>query len=160
MGQYWRILVMALLAAISLSSCQPKQIATPTVENLPLSTQNETIAQPTQEGEPYVPPAQNQPNNPSALDELPYPSPAQGSSVYNPYPGPSENVNNYLDWAAAEGLIMGGKVSKIYYDASLHVTLVLKDGNVGLTIEPAQDEVSKVIEQCGEPCADIEQIKE
>jgi hypothetical protein len=42
----------------------------------------------------------------------------------------------------------------------MHITLVLKDGNVAVTVEPVLDEVFRVIERCGQTCDDIEQIKE
>jgi hypothetical protein len=107
------------------------------------------------------PPAQGLPAYPQpGTDSSAYPAPGQDISAYNPYPGPSEGVNNYLDWAKVEELILGGKVSKVYHAQSMHITLVLKDGSVAVTIEPALDEIFKLIERCGQACSDIEQIKE
>jgi hypothetical protein len=39
---------------------------------------------------------------------------------------------------------------------SLEVTLTLKDGRQLITTEPEIDAVFRVIEQCGERCADIQ----
>lgn len=107
-----------------------------------------------------TPEAQPQPETndagvyPAPLDA--YPAPAQQLPVYNPYPGPSEGVSNYVEWAAAESAIMGGQVSQVYQADTMHVTLVLKDGSIMLAKEPAQDEVFKVIDACGDACKDIQ----
>lgn len=86
-----------------------------------------------------------------------YPAPARmAEPVYNPYPGPSEGVTNYVEWAAAETAILDGQVDEAFQAATLHVTLVLKDGSVMLAKEPATDEVVKVIERCGDACQGLE----
>ena len=156
MGQFWRILWVALLVGMSLSACSPKPAPSPapTPEAYPSPVQSEVG---------YPSPGQNMPTNPSPGSSLPnYPSPAQELPLpsYNPYPGPSEGVTNFLEWAKVEELILGGKVAKVYQAQTMNITLVLKDGTVALTIEPAQDEVVKVIEKCGQACSDIEQIKQ
>ena len=104
---------------------------------------------PTTPVEAYPPPAQGVPQ---------YPSPEQPAPAYNPYPGPSEGASNFIDWVQADALIQNGDVAKVYHAQTMHVTLVLKDGSVALTIEPALDEVIKSIERCGEACKDIEII--
>lgn len=89
-----------------------------------------------------------------------YPAPDQSTNVliYNPYPGPSEGVTNFIDWPQAEQTILSGQVAKVYYASTQHVTLVLKDGSVALTMEPTFDEVLRVIERCGDACKGIEKI--
>lgn len=164
MGQFWRIILVALMIGMSLSACSTPQTPSPapTIETKPSPTQGE-LANPS--------PASNTPTSPSPAQELStYPPPVQALPAYpssaqelpsnNPYPGPSQSVGNYLDWSKAEELIMGGKVAKVYHAQTMRITLVLKDGSVAETIEPALDEVFKVIERCGQVCSDIEQIKE
>ena len=106
---------------------------------------------PTTPVEAYPPPAQAVPE---------YPAPAQALPAYNPYPGPSEGAINFLDWAQADALIQTGDVAQVYQAQTLHVTLVLKDGSVAVTMEPAMDEVKKSVERCGEACKDTEIINQ
>lgn len=105
------------------------------------------------------PPAQAEPTAYPGPGDV-YPAPVVVEPVYNPYPGPSEGVTNYVEWAQAESALMAGQVTSIYQAASLHVTLVLKDGSILLAKEPAMDEVMKVIETCGDPCKAIEKVNE
>lgn len=164
------IITAIVLLAVLLSACGPGAgpSPSPAVEASPTAAQSQQInPSPSADSSGYPAPGQGQPPaqglqaypSPGADSSI-YPPPGQDIPVYNPYPGPSEGVNNYLDWAAVEGLILGGKVSKVYHAQSMHITLVLKDGNVAVTIEPTLDEVFKVIERCGQACSDIEQIKE
>lgn len=140
----WSILTALLLSAVLLTACAPGGGPSPT-------SAGETSPAATQGSQGYPSPG---------ADSSTYPAPGQVDSSFNPYPGPSQGVNNYLDWATVEELIMGGKVAKVYHAQSMHITLVLKDGSVGVSIEPVLDEVFKIIERCGQACSDIEQIKE
>ncbi len=164
MGQFWRIVLVVLLLGMSLSACsaQPTPTPAPTLETIPSPTQGELA---------YPSPGSDMPTSQSPAQELPtYPSPAQELPAYPssagelpsniPYPGPSESVNNFIDWGKAEELILGGKVAKVYHAQTMNVTLVLKDGTEAVTIEPVLDEVFKVIERCGQACSDIEIIKQ
>ena len=100
--------------------------------------------------------------------ETEYPGPAGGYPppislplvVYNPYPGPSEGLTNYLDWSMAEQAIMNGEISEVYQAHTLHVTLVKKDGGVLLSVEPAIDEVFRVLDLSGAACKDVTRITE
>jgi len=65
-----------------------------------------------------------------------------------------------IPWSDAVALVVGGKVERVVQLHSLKVTLYLKDGGRRVTIEPSIDEVFKVIQECGEPCADILLITE
>jgi hypothetical protein len=124
-----------LLTVQFLAACGNAQTPTPAPTNIPTSAS---------------------PTNPVNLQEV-YPPP-QPVEAYNPYPGPSAGVTNIIDWSKAEELILGGQVSKAYHATTQHVTLVLKDGSVALTLEPVPDDLSRAIEKCGEPCKDLEQI--
>jgi hypothetical protein len=87
-----------------------------------------------------------------------YPAPAPVVvEVANPYPGPGQEQGNYAEWPQAEETILSGQVARFFQASSKHVTLVLKDGSILLALEPAIDEVIRVIERCGEACKDIEQ---
>ena len=164
------IVTAILLLAVLLTACGPGggPSPTPAVEASPTAVQDlQANPSPGADSSGYPAPGQGQPPGqgvpayPSpGADSSIYPAPAQDIPVYNPYPGPSEGVVNYLEWAKVEELILGGKVSKVYHAQSMHVTLVLKDGSVAIAIEPALDEVFKVIERCGQACSDIEQTKE
>lgn len=87
--------------------------------------------------------------------EEPYPPPGEGSTIYNPYPGPSEGQSNYIDWSQAETLILNGEVTEIYQAHSRHITLVLSDGDIALSVEPEIDQVFDVVERCGGLCSDV-----
>jgi len=164
-------MITAILAlAVLLAACGPGggPSPSPASEVSPTAPQGlQSNPSPTADTSTYPAPGQGQPPTqdvqayPSpGTESSTYPAPGQALPGYNPYPGPSEGVNNYLDWATVEELILGGKVSKVYHAQSMHITLVLKDSSVGVTIEPALDEVFKLIERCGQACSDIEQIKE
>lgn len=58
-------------------------------------------------------------------------------------------------WAEAEALILSGTVAQVTQFHSLQVTLTLNDGRQVITTEPAIDEVMRVIETCGDPCANM-----
>jgi hypothetical protein len=109
----------------------------------------------------YPSPDSDSPTNPSPGSGLPtYPSPGEELPSYNPYPEPGEGVNNFLEWARVEELILGGKVARVYHTQTMNITLELKDGSMAVTIEPVLDEVIKVIERCGQACSDIELIEQ
>jgi len=95
--------------------------------------------------------------------ETTYPSPAQVSPPSislplvskSPYPGPSDGATNYLDWSEVEKAILNGDISEAYQSHTLHVTLVKKNGDIILTIEPSIDEVFRVLDRCGDSCKDV-----
>ncbi len=60
-----------------------------------------------------------------------------------------------IEWQEARELILSGQVEQVVQLHSLEVRLYLKDGRVLVTTEPHIDEVFAVVDQCGEPCADI-----
>lgn len=60
-----------------------------------------------------------------------------------------------IEWGEARELILSGEVEQVVQLHSLEVRLTLKDGREFVTTEPAIDDVFDVVEECGEPCADI-----
>jgi hypothetical protein len=137
-------LLIVVVFALLLAACQT---ATPTVSEapIPVETQVETPApvDDTQEpsaNEPY--PGVDEPSG-----EDPDAAPA--------YPGPEQGTTP-VEWDEATELILDGKVAQVTQYDSLMVILVLKDGKTVSTREPVIDEVFNVIEQCGDPCEDIE----
>jgi hypothetical protein len=81
-------------------------------------------------------------------------------TLTNPYPGPSDDVNYIIDWTKVEEFLLSGQVAKIYHNATMRITLELKDGSLALALEPSLNEFLAVIERCGDPCKDIETIEE
>ena len=157
----WLIMVILIIFGLTLVGCQE---ATPTSEPSPEQTLKHTATfqiSPENEQKPVEteekPTPQNQ-ASPSPAQA--YPPPLIVQPVYNPYPGPSEGVNNFIDWSQAEAIIMTGEVLEIYQAYNLHVTLVLIDGNIYLTIEPGFDDAFNVVERCGEPCKDVIKVSE
>ena len=157
----WLIMVVLMIFVITLVGCQKPtpttlpstvQILTPTdSDQMPLELEQppvETEQKPTAQILAYPSP-----------DEA-YPPPVIVQPVYNPYPGPSDGVSNFLDWSQAEALILKGDVSEVYQTHTLNVTLVLIDGKIFLTVEPEIDEVFKVVERCGDLCKSVIQTTE
>ncbi len=93
-----------------------------------------------------------------ATDTSPYPGP--GGAAVNPYPGPSSGNVTQVDWAKAEETLLAGQVVQVYVNRAGYVTLVLKDNSVLQTLAPAPDEVSKVLERCGDTCKDVQVTQE
>ena len=60
-----------------------------------------------------------------------------------------------IEWEEARELILSGQVEQVFQLHSLEVQLYLEDGRKLVTTEPAIDDVFDVVEECGEPCADI-----
>jgi uncharacterized lipoprotein len=60
-----------------------------------------------------------------------------------------------VSWHQAQALIKNDEVERISQTHDLKVTLFLKDGRALMTIEPAIDEVLRIIEMCGQACSEI-----
>lgn len=154
---HWFLLAIVFL----LAACQPGAVA-PSTPVLPASTQQPT---PTSEAEGYPPPQ----NQPLSEGVYPYP-PAQSPAVQPGYPAPQDpqsvpgifqpeqDEQDFIPWEQSKLLILNGQVESIAQFHDLTVVLTLKDGRTILTKEPAIDDVFKLIEQCGQQCADIVQI--
>jgi inhibitor of cysteine peptidase len=68
---------------------------------------------------------------------------------------PSLVQGETISWEEAQALFLSGEVVQVVQLHSLQVTLTLKDGRQVVTLEPSIDEVLRLIEACGEPCADL-----
>ncbi len=127
----------------SLATSEPDEAVNQSIIPSPTSGP-ETMAKPSPVvGEAYPPPSDT------------YPPPLGDIPAYNPYPGPSDGVVEYLDWDQVEALILKGEVSEVYQAHSLHVTLVLPDKRVVNAFEPQIDEVFRLLDRCGDPCKDV-----
>lgn len=71
------------------------------------------------------------------------------------YPAPGSVETETVSWEEARSIILNGEVAQVFQLHSLEVKLTLKNGNKLSTTEPAIDDIFKVIEECGEKCADI-----
>jgi inhibitor of cysteine peptidase len=60
-----------------------------------------------------------------------------------------------IPWPDAESLILSGAVRQIFQAHSLEVRMTLQDGREVVTVEPSIDEVFRVVDRCGAPCAGI-----
>lgn len=131
----WKILLLAT-SVFMLAACQP---ASPT---------------PTEEvSEPY--PAQQATTAPAGGEGYPAPQgqSVEGTSGESGYPAPGEG--QMISWEEAQTLILEGHVTQVTQLHNLSVYLTLEDGTTVQTIEPNIDDVFDVIEQCGDPCANI-----
>jgi hypothetical protein len=125
-----RILTLILLATLLISACSGVA-----------GTTQETPAQPAQE---YPYPGQGE-----ELAPQPPPTFAGG----NPYP--ELNDGDEIPWPQAIGMIMTGMVTNVVQTHDMKVMVTIQDGRTFMTLEPAIDEVMRVIEQCGDPCKNI-----
>ena len=60
-----------------------------------------------------------------------------------------------ISWDEAREIILSGGVEQVFQLHSRQVTLYLEDGRRLVTVEPEIDAVFKVVEECGDPCADV-----
>jgi hypothetical protein len=145
---------LLLVSILMLAACQP---ATPTPTSQPsVPTQERQIATqaPQPATESYPSPPEEQIATPSDQGQS-YPAPQPGPSGQSGYPAPGVNKAPMITWEDAQNLILEGSVSQVTQLHNLTVILDLKDGSTVKTIESSIDEVFKVIDQCGDKCADI-----
>jgi hypothetical protein len=60
-----------------------------------------------------------------------------------------------IGWDAARELILSGQVSQVTQLHSREVTITLPDGRTVTTTEPEIDDVFDLLQECGEPCANV-----
>jgi ABC-type glycerol-3-phosphate transport system substrate-binding protein len=146
------LIILVLGIMILLTACAGQSTASPDPTTI-------LVTQPVEE--PVVTQLVQEPVETIAPD-FTYPAPAviPFNPLPNAYPGPVEDVNTFIDWTRFEELLMSGQVAKVYHNATLHITLELKDGSMALALEPSLNEFLAVIERCGDPCKDIETIEE
>lgn len=58
-------------------------------------------------------------------------------------------------WPSAEALVLAGEVIEIERQRDGTIRLRLADGRHLVTDEPAEGEALRLIERCGEPCANV-----
>jgi hypothetical protein len=68
---------------------------------------------------------------------------------------PQEAPTTEISWDEARELILAGDVAQVTQLHSLQVTLGMKDGRQLVTIEPQIDDVFDVVQECGDPCAEM-----
>lgn len=68
---------------------------------------------------------------------------------------PALGDSEMISWEEAQAMILNGEVVQAVQLHSMQVTLTLNDGRQVVTLEPAIDELFRLIEMCGEPCANI-----
>ena len=130
----WKtLLTLMLLGAVLLAGCSPAPTTVPATP--PPATEEVTL---TAEPEEY--PAPNAEEQPAASGAL--------------YPGPK--TGDEVTWSMAYGMIMNSEVLQIQGANSDKFTLVLKDGRSLVALQPAPGDVINVINNCGEPCAQIQ----
>ena len=145
------IFVMLFGLVVGASACQS---ATPSPT--PTLIENEVVEKQATDI-PVEEPAQEPVDEPASQDTVAYPSPIE-IVQYDPYPSPVDG--EIVEWDQVESIIKSGEVVKVFQAFSLSVTLTLKDGHIYITEEPAKDAIFVLIEQCGEPCYNIQKVTE
>src|SRR3990172_6456092 len=133
-----------MLALLLATGCQPISPTAPASSPSPFL---ESTAPPSEAATPY-PPMETAPSYPPP--ELFANPPVVEQQIVGIYPGPTTRDASMVDWQTAETAILSGEVTEIYQDNYLHVTLILNNGEVLVTLQPALDEVSKILERCGD----------
>jgi hypothetical protein len=93
---------------------------------------------------------------PPAAAQMAYPSPvvqpltAQTEPVY-----PDLKDGAEVTWSQVKDIIFSGQVVRVGQTHDLNVYITLKDGRTFKTVEPAIDDVIKLIKACGDLCKDI-----
>lgn len=101
---------------------------------------------PTSGGEAYPPPLGAYP----AFETGSQPLLPPGVLIY-----PELNDGDVIEWTNVAGLVYTGLVTKVVQTHDLKVYLTLEDGRTLLSTEPAIDDILRIVESCGEMCADI-----
>jgi hypothetical protein len=67
-----------------------------------------------------------------------------------PTPYPSE-----IAWEQVPDLLATGEVETVFQTHALDVALQMKDGSQIATTEPGIDDIFRLVDECGDPCADL-----
>ena len=67
-----------------------------------------------------------------------------------PAPYPTE-----IAWDDVPALLSTGEVESVFQTHDLAVTFHMKDGSVIETTEPVIDDIFRLVDECGDPCADV-----
>ncbi len=82
-----------------------------------------------------------------------YPDPMAQYSLLILYPDLKDGDS--LEWEQAMGAVYSSQVTKVMQTHDLKVYLTFKDGRTLVTVEPAIDDILKLIDSCGDLCKDI-----
>jgi hypothetical protein len=155
MRWFWSALLLLALVSAGCQSGSPAMTEQPAVEK---TVEVQAPSKATEEAP--VSPGTSAPATPYPLPTetvetapTPYPNPQEMLPAGPLYPDIKDGAEVF--WEQAVGMIMYGEVSKVVQTHDLKVYLTLKDGRTLVTVEPAIDEVLKMIQMCGEMCKDI-----
>jgi hypothetical protein len=94
---------------------------------------------------------------PAAVAVMAYPSPAAAQALTAQtepvYPDLKDGAE--VAWSQVKDIIFSGQVVKVGQTHDLSVYITLKDGRTFKTVEPAIDDVIKLVKACGTLCQDI-----
>jgi hypothetical protein len=85
-----------------------------------------------------------------------YPAPAAKPLVAQLEPVyPDLKDGSEVQWSQVQSIVFSGQVTKIGQTHDLNVYITLKDGRTFKVVEPAIDDILKLVQQCGDLCKDI-----
>jgi hypothetical protein len=152
----WLVFSVLLILVISLSACGPAPAPTaePNITDAP---------EPTAASSPTSPPtaapqASEQPAETVPSPDSAYPAPQVVIVPYNPYPDPIEGEE--IEWSQVETLLQNERISEILQQYTLQVVITLEDGRTLLVVEPAKDDIFKLLDACGDSCNNIRRRSE
>ena len=166
------ILTVVLTACQFISPGKPKTTeaaATEAPAGIPYPT-GETVALPlvSSNNEPYPSPGtqttqaagkpypEAQAAGPTAANAAAYPGPGAQTLTGQSEPILPELKNGAeIQWSQVESVIFSGQVDKVSQTHDLKVYITLKDGRKFATVEPAIDDILKLVKACGELCKNI-----
>lgn len=148
--QLWLMASLILIFALTITSCggsTPAPTQEPTEDSQPQATPTSKPA----------PPA----TAPASSSTNPYPGPGPAIeyiTTIDPYPAPAQGEK--IEWSAVEALVAAGGVADVFQSHTLQVIINMKDGTGYVVIEPAKDEIFKLLDQCGEKCFEVKRVSE
>lgn len=140
--------LVLMILILFLTACQTAP-PEPTLEPVVITQE------PSSEGDAGAYPPQAVVITPGSGEGYPAPDTGEGFSGQSAYPEPGSEEAPMISWEQAQDLILKGRVSEVFQLHNLTVFLTLDDGTRVQTVEPAIDDVFDLLEQCGDPCADI-----
>jgi hypothetical protein len=93
---------------------------------------------------------------PAAEAAQAYPAPAAQplvAQVEPVYPNLKDGAE--VQWSQVQSIVFSGQVTKIGQTHDLNVYITLKDGRTFKVVEPAIDDILKLVQQCGDLCKDV-----
>lgn len=68
---------------------------------------------------------------------------------------PTVHAPTVIAWSQAEALLLDGRVATVVSLGGADARLELRDGRRVVVREPVEGEIRRVLERCGEPCANV-----